>query len=353
MKWKTFSAGLLVAVAAAAFTVGCKKSSGAAQGGWPTQVIVAEAARQPVTESLSLVGNLAANESVEIRAQVDGIVQAIDFSEGQRVTNGQMLVQLDESKLAPTAAQAESDFKLAEANFSRATNLFNGHTISSQEYDEASANFDAMRASLDLRRQQLSDAKISAPFAGTVGARNISPGQVISRDTVLTTLVDADPVKAEFDVPEKFLSQLQAGQNVGLNVSAYPGKKFQGTVYFIAPALDSATRTALVKAKIPNPQNELKPGMFANLDLTLEVRSNAIVIPEEAVMFQGTNASVFIVGTSNLAMMKPVTLGTRLPGQIEITSGLDGGEKVVTEGWQKIGPGSQLILSEATNSPAK
>jgi membrane fusion protein (multidrug efflux system) len=353
MKRETFSVGLLIAIAATALTVGCKKSGGAAQGGWPTQVIVAEAKRQPVTESLSLVGNLAANESVEIKAQADGIVEGIEFDEGQRVTNGQLLVQLDESKLAPMAAQAESDFKLAEANLERATNLFSGHTISSQEYDQASANFDAMRATLDLRKQQLSDAKICAPFAGTTGARNISPGQVISRDTVLTTLVDADPVKAEFNVPEKFLSQLQVGQNVDLGVSAYPDKKFQGEVYFIAPALDEATRTALVKAKIPNSQNELKPGMFANLDLTLEVRSNAIVIPEEAVMFQGADASVFIAGTSNLAVMKPVTLGTRLPGQIEITSGLDGGEKVVTEGWQKIGPGSQLILSEATNSPSQ
>jgi membrane fusion protein, multidrug efflux system len=353
MKRETFFAGLLVSIAATAFVVGCKKSGGAAQGGWPTQVIVAEARRQPVTESLSLVGNLAANESVEIKAQVDGLVRSIEFAEGQRVTNGQLLVQLDESKLAASDAQAESDFKLAGANFARATNLFSGHTISSQEYDQASANFDAMRATLDLRKQQLSDAKICAPFAGTTGARNISPGQVITKDTVLTTLVDADPVKAEFNVPEKFLSQLQAGQNVALTVSAYPDKKFQGEVYFVAPALDEATRTALVKARIPNPQNELKPGMFANLDLTLEVRSNAVVIPEEAVMFQGTNASIFIVGTSNLAVMKPVALGMRLPGQIEITGGLVGGEKVVTEGWQKIGPGSQLILNETTNAPAK
>jgi len=182
-----------------------------------------------------------------------------------------------------------------------------------------------------------------------MGARNFSPGQVIAKNAVLSWLVDLDPIKVELNVPERFLSQVQLGQTLDLKVAAYPTNRFQGKVYFIAPSVDPNTRTTLVKAEIPNPNHELKPGMFANLDLTVKVRENSIVIPETALsqILDDDRANVFTVGVSNMVQLKSVKLGVRLPGQVEVLSGLDGGERVIVEGIQKVGPGARVKMAGA------
>ena len=338
-----------VGVACCLLFGGCKKTAGAARAGGfpPVQVIAVEARRQPVTESLSLIGSLAANEMVEIKAETDGTVQEIPFNEGQRVEKGQLLIQLDETKFATALAEAEGNFKLSQANFERAKQLFADKLISQQEYDQAAANFDVNRALLDRRKRELKDARIYASFSGIMGARNFSPGQVIAKNAVLSWLVDLDPIKVELNVPERFLSQVQVGQTLDLKVAAYPTNRFQGKVYFIAPSVDPSTRTTLVKAEIPNPNHELKPGMFANLDLTVKVRENSIVIPEIALsqILDGDRANLFTVGVSNTVQLKSVKLGVRLPGQVEILSGLDGGERVIVEGIQKVGPGARVKVA--------
>jgi membrane fusion protein (multidrug efflux system) len=327
---------------------GCnKKSGGGPAGGFAMQVIAVEVRRQPVTESLSLVGSIAANEMVEIKSETDGTVQDIPFTEGQPVEKGQLLIQLDETKLAAALAEAESNFKLSQANFERSKQLFRDKLISQQEYDQAAATFDVNRATLDYRKRELKDARIYAPFAGIIGARNISPGQVIAKNTVLSWLVDLDPVKVELNVPERFLGQVSVGQTLDLKVAAYPTNRFQGKVYFVAPSVDSNMRTTLVKAEIANPDHRLKPGMFANLDLAVQVRENAIVIPEVALsqILDGNRAMVFTVGSNSMAQLKPVQLGLRQAGKVEIVSGLEAGEKVIVEGIQKIGPGSPVKLA--------
>lgn len=329
---------------------GCKKQGGGplAGGGFPPmQVIAVEAVRQPVTESLSLVGSMAANEMVEIKSETDGIIQEIPFHEGQRVEKGQLLLRLDETKLAAALNEAESNFKLSQANFDRAKQLAQDKLISQSEYDQAAATFALNQATVELRRRELKDARVYAPFNGTIGARNVSPGQVISRSTVLTWLVDLEKVKVEINVPERFIGQLRVGQDLELKVAAFPGQTFTGKVYFVAPLVEASTRTALVKAEIPNADHTLKPGMFANLDLTLRVRENAVVIPEAALsqVLDDNRASVFVVGTNDTVFIKPVRIGVRLPGRLEVIEGLDGGEKVVVEGVQKIGPGSKVKLA--------
>jgi membrane fusion protein (multidrug efflux system) len=332
---------------------GKKKSAGAPGGFPPIQVIAAEAKRQPVTESLSLIGSLAANEMVEIKAETDGTVQEIPFNEGQRVERGQLLIRLDETKFVAAFAEAESNFKLSQANFARAKQLFVDKLISQQEFDQVAANFDVNQALLDRRKRELKDARVYAPFSGIMGARNISPGQVITKNAILSWLVDLDPIKVEFNVPERFLSQVQTGQTLDLKVAAYPTNRFQGKVYFVAPSVDPTFRTTLVKAEIPNPNHQLKPGMFANLDLTVNVRENSIVIPEAALsqILDGDRANVFTVGVSNTVHLKSVKLGVRLPGQVEVLSGLDGGEMVIVEGIQKVGPGA--IVKVAAAEPAR
>ena len=328
---------------------GKKAAAGGAGGGPPpTQVVVFEAKVQPVAETLSLVGNVAANERVEIYAEADGVVQDILFEEGQRVKKGQLIIRLDETKLAAALAETEANFKLSEANFERAKELYREKLVSHQEYDQAAATFAVNRATIDLRRRQLQDARIYAPFSGVTGARNVSPGAVVSvfSRTPLTSLVDLDPVKVEVNVPERFLGQLKIGQTLELNVAAFLGRTFKGEVFFITPTVDPATRTALVKARVPNPTLELKPGMFASLELTLQIRAQAVVIPETALVANGDRLSIYTVDAEQKAQLKPVTIGVRMAGLVEVTSGLKGGERVIVEGLQKVRPGGDVQVSK-------
>src|SRR5947207_5856745 len=171
---------------------GCKKqaAAGAAGGIPPVQVITVEARRQTVWESLSSPGTIAANEQVEIKAETDGIVQEINFDEGERVEKGRMLVKLDETKLAASVAEAEANLKLSQANNDRAQQLFRDKLISQQEFEQIGSIFAVHRADVDLKQRQLKDARVYAPFAGIVGARQISPGLVITRNSALTCVVN-------------------------------------------------------------------------------------------------------------------------------------------------------------------
>ena len=329
--------------------IGCKKgrnpAAGGAPGGTAVQVVAVEARREPVVETLSLVGTLLANEVVEVKSEIEGTVKTIHFDEGQRVEKGQSLVQLDDSVLAPTVAEAEANFKLSQITFDRNKELFGNKLISQQEYDQSQAAFFAARATLERRKSELAHTKIVASFAGIVGGRQVSPGQVIGKNTTITWVVDLDRLKAEFNVPERFLSQLKIGQNVELAVAAFPGRKFVGEVYFIAPQVDPATRTALVRAYVANKELQLKPGMFANLDLALRVRENAITIPEPALMPIGDRVTVLVIDKEQTAQLRAVKVGMRTAGQAEILEGLQPGELVVVEGTQKARPGGKVKLA--------
>jgi membrane fusion protein, multidrug efflux system len=326
---------------------GCKPKNTAAQREMPpTQVVAVEAKLQAVSERLSLIGSIAANEVVEVKAETEGVIEEILFAEGQHVKQGQLLVRLDESKLKASVNEAEANFKLSRLNFERSEQLLRDKLISQQDYDEITSRFSITEAGLELKRRQLKDARVYAPFSGIIGARQISPGQVITRNSTLTWLVDLDTVKVEMKVPEKYLRQVQLEQTLEFSVAAFPGEKFTGQVYFISPQIDESTRTVLVKARIANPERKLRGGMLASLDLTVRVRDSAIVVPESALMSNGDMFSVFVVDEKSTAQIRPVEIGYRLPGKAEVVKGLTAGEKVIVEGIQKIGPGVRV-----TNAP--
>ncbi|PIW64593.1 MAG: efflux transporter periplasmic adaptor subunit, partial [Candidatus Omnitrophica bacterium CG12_big_fil_rev_8_21_14_0_65_50_5] len=155
-------------------------------------------------------------------------------------------------------------------------------------------------------------------------------------------LVSRNPVKAEFTVPERYSSRIKEGQDVEIQVTAYPGETFSGKVYFIDPRVNDVTRTVLMKAKIPNRDGHLKPGMFANLNLIVNTKSDALVIPETAVMVKGDTTSVFVISENNKASLKLVVLGIRLAGRVEVTQGLREGDVVVVEGFQKLREGADV-----------
>jgi len=316
------------------------------------QVVAIPVRQRPIVEVVPLVGSVAGNEFVELKSEADGLVAEIAFEEGQRVTKGSLMVALDQSKFMASLHESEANQKLAEANFARAKQLSADKLISQQEFEQAAATFTMNEATVELRRRQLRDTRIVAPFSGTVGARQISPGQVISRmspgrssGATIATLSDVDPVKVEGNVPERYLALAKEGAKVKLSIAAFPGEIFEGEVYFVAPQLDPINRTAVVKARVPNPDLRLKPGMFASADLALRIREEAIVIPEAALMPQGENFAVIIVGADMTAQMRPVKPGIRSAGRVEILEGIQPDELVVVEGWQKTRPGGKVALA--------
>lgn len=334
--------------------LGCQKKQGGAggppMGAFAVQVITAPVKTEPVVETVSLVGNVMANEIIDLTSETDGIVKEIRFDEGTPVKKGDVLVVLDDTKLAPQVQEAEAQLQLARTSFERVKLLFRDKLISQQEYDTAAATYSANEASVDLKRRMLRDARILAPFSGIAGARQISPGQVITRSTRITQLVDLDTVKVEVAVPERYLSQVQEGQKVRFRVAAFPKDTFEGEVYFVSPQLDPGTRTALVKARIANPSRRLRGGMFANLELSLQLRDAALVIPESAVFNNGDATLVFLATSTNTAMIQPIRTGLRLAGKVEVIQGLADGQSVVTEGLQKLRPGAPIMTR--SNGPA-
>lgn len=320
---------------------GCGKKGGPNEGGeWAVNVIAFKSISRPIEEKISLVGTMAANESVEIQSEIDGVVENIQFEEGEAVQKGQILFQIDKEKLKAKLAQAEANLKMAAASRKRYEQLAESKSVSGQEVDQAVATFEANAATVELTKEELKDATILAPFEGVMGARLVSLGQFVSKGTKLTSLVDEDPMKAEFNVPERFLSVIQKGQKVSIEVAAYPGESFAGKVYFISPEVEELTRTTLVKALIPNPDSRLKSGMFATLRLIVNVKQRAVVIPETAVTYQGDNAIVFVVGADNRIDQRTVKTGVTLAGMVEIAEGVKEGEVVVVEGTQKVRPGA-------------
>jgi len=324
---------------------GCGRRAPGGPGGMAVHVVGFRAVEQPVEDRVAVVGTLAANESVDIKSELDGVVEEIRFEEGQRIKAQDVLFRIDRSKLEASLAEAEANLKLAEATLRRYTALAESRAVSQQEVDQAQTSFEARLATVELMRAQLQDATVVAPFAGITGSRLVSIGQYVTRGQQLTSLVETDPMKVGFAVPERFLSRVAEGQGLEMRVVAYPDEAFRGTVYFVDPTVNPQTRTVLVKARLPNPDGRLRAGMFANLELILQVRQRAVVIPESALLLEGERASVFVV-EDGTAQPRPVSPGVRLAGALEIREGLSPGELVVIEGTQKLAPGAPVEVRE-------
>jgi membrane fusion protein (multidrug efflux system) len=339
---------LLIFGAAGLSAVGCKpapKGAAAVTQASAVQAVVVPVKRQPVSETLPLIGTINANEMVELKSETDGIIQEIRYEAGQQVEKGQPLVLLDGSKLAASVAEAEANFRLSEVTHERSKQLLKDNLTSRQDHDQVEATFAVNQASLELKRRLLRDTRVLAPFSGIMGARPISPGQVVNRATSLGTLVDLESVKVEFEIPERYLGQIRLGQSLVFTVAAYPKEEFPGKVYFISPQVSESLRTANIQARIANPKHQLRPGMFASLTLTLLVRESALVIPDVAIMNNGDTSMVFVVGKDDRASRRVIKVGERLAGRVEVISGLAEGEEVVVEGHQKVTQGALIRRS--------
>ncbi|MGE0744518.1 MAG: efflux RND transporter periplasmic adaptor subunit [Rhodospirillales bacterium] len=306
-----------------------------------TVVEATPAAVEAVTESIQAVGTLQPNEYVVVAPEIPGRIAAIRFKEGERAKAGEPLVLLDAAILRAELAKARSDLTLAEANRERAMTLARQGSGTLRARDEAVAAYQAAQAEVALAEARLEKATIAAPISGIVGLRAISPGAYVNPGDRLVELSDIDAIKVDFRVSELAFSELRTGQTVHVTVDALPGREFDGTIYAIDPIVDVNGRAVRLRARVPNPDRVLSPGLFARVGIVVDRRENAVLVPETAVFPIGDKRFVFRV-VDGRAVRTEVALGLRRPGRVEVLRGLDGGAMVVTAGHEQVRDGMSV-----------
>ena len=336
-------AAVLTAVAAvAALASGaCKKprTSGAGGGGFAgVPVEVAVASVDTVRDEVAATGQIEAVQSIDLRPEVDGRITDFLVREGQEVEKGTPLFKVDDAQLQAQVAQLAAQRDLADQALARTKELAAQHASSAADLERAEATSRGAQAEYDLARIRLDRTTVRAPFAGVAGQRYVSLGDYVTTSTRLISLHTVNPQRASFQVPERFARLLGLGQEVTFQVAALPGRDFTGEVDFVDPVVQLPGRTILVKARVPNSRRLLQPGMFIEAHLVTAVRPKAIVVPEDAVVpLQGANF-VWTVAEGKV-QRKPVTLGVRTPGFVEIAAGVQPGEQVVVGGLELLQPG--------------
>jgi len=285
---------------------------------------------QDFSNTISLSGSIEANEQIEIRSEVSGIVENIAFTEGSSVTKGQVLFKVNDIELRAQLAQAKTKESLASENERRAKLLLQKEAISQEEYDIASADYRTAKSQTQLIQAQIGKTTVRAPFSGKIGLRSISPGTYVTPTTLIAKLFSTNPLKITFSIPEKYATEISKNNTITFTV---PNVKetFTAKIYALEPAIEATTRTLQIRALTDNSNGKLLPGTFANIELPLKNIKDAIIIPTEAIVPIQDGKKVFIANNGKAKEVKVETL-TRTDKDVVITSGLKIGDTVLTSG---------------------
>ncbi len=308
-----------------------------------------------VEHYLEAIGSFLPEDEVTVSTEVDGIVEKRFVDEGDRVKKGDHLIKIDDEafrfqreEAEASLKEAEERLKNAELTLKRINQLLEEKVIDRQKYDDTVTQFNLSRATLEnvkaklkRYRKSLRDTLIVSPLGGVVSERMVSEGEYVKVGTNLLKIVDIDPLKLSFALPEKFSGQLKIGQVVEVETKAYPGKIFTGNVYYISPKVNLKTRTFEVKAKLENSNYQLKPGFFVDVKLFLDVNERAMVLPEGAVIMREGRYVVLMVQGGKI-IIKPVTPAKRFNGKVEILDGVDKDDRIVVSGLSELIEGSQV-----------
>ena len=323
-------------------------------GGGPRRVSVevAKAELRPIERRVEAVGTTRARQAVEIVPSAAGRVVEITFQPNQRVEAGDVLVRLDDDIQRADLEQATAKLKEASSAVERAQILVSNKTVSEVTLNQLVATEAAAQADVDRARRRLADRTVRAPFSGIVGLNHVDLGARVDDKTILTTLDDRSEVEVEFALPETLYGQITPGQSVTADTVAFPERKFHGHVARIDSRIDQASRAFKVRATIPNPDLLLPAGMFMHLSVTLS-RREAVMVPEEAVVVEGSDTVVF-VAVDGKAVQRSIAIGQREVGAIEVVTGVEFGEDVVVRGLQRLRDGMAVRLpGEATGGQAR
>ena len=338
----------------------------------PMTVELAKVSRAPVAEQLLVVGNLIGEATVEVVPKVGGRLQAVHVRLGDAVRRGQVLAEVEDREILEQVKQAEAsnsvgeatirqreaDLKFAETALERSRSLFERQLLPRQSMDDADARHQAAAAQLDLARAQfeqtkarleelrinLANTKITSPVDGFVAKRTLDPGAYANTNTPVVAVVDISEVRLVVNLVEKDLRRIRAGVAAVAEVDAFPGESFKGRVARVAPVLDPATRTAEIEIEIPNAKFRLKPGMYSRVNLTIEERQNALVVPRNALVDIEGKHGVFVPGEGSTAKFQPVEIGLQDEARVEVKSGIAEGATIITTGASALRDGDTVIL---------
>lgn len=298
---------------------------------------------QEFADNLSLSGSIEPNEQVEIRSEVSGVVESINFSEGATVSQGQMLFKVNDSELRAQLAKVRTAQSLAAENERRAKLLLQKEAISQEEYDMSLASLKSAQSETQLISAQLAKTTVRAPFSGRIGLRSISKGTYVTPQNIVATLVNSSQVKLTFSIPEKYASQMKQGNALSFTVAG-SRETYRAKIYAIEPQLEVETRTLRLRAIADNPQGKLIPGTFANVMLPLEKITNALMVPNHALIPIQNGKKVFI-SKNGKAKEVIVETGARTDQNILITNGLNAGDTLLTSGVMSLKEGAPVIVN--------
>ncbi len=300
------------------------------------ETIVAETSR--LESTVDAVGTVLADASAVLRTEVPGQVIERHFEEGQQVSKGDRLFSIEATVLEAEVNEARANVEQSDAAYNRAKELVKNHLVSATEFDTARANYNVSIARLHSAESRLSKTVIRAPFDGFIGLRRINVGDYATIGQELVNVVRLDPLRVDFSVPETLLAQVRPGQTIEVAVGAFRDEVFEGVITAIDPQIDVTGHSMAIRARLPNPDLRLRPGLFAQVSVSLAVNPHALMVPEQAIWPIGQDKILYIV-EDGVANQRVVLLGDRKPGIVEIVSGLIAGEEIVVAGQMKLFPG--------------
>ena len=316
-----------------------KVTASNAQG--PTAVEIVVVQPRKIDNTLVTNGSILPDEEINLRSEVSGQVVRINFDEGSKVNKGQLLIQIDDSELRPRQQKLNVELKTAEDELERMQELFKIKGISRQELETAELKVSALQSDLNLVQAQINKSKITAPFSGTIGLRQVSRGAYVTPGDPIAKLVQTDPVKIEFSVPETYASQIKKDQKIDFKLAGTE-KTISAVIYAFDPMIDPATRSLKVRARAQNKSGELIPGSFVSLQLTLQDIPEALLVPNIAVVPDIEGQKIYLIKDGK-AMQRTVRTGLQQGNEIQLVQGVEPGDTVITTGLLSIREGAPVV----------
>ncbi|MBP9121155.1 MAG: efflux RND transporter periplasmic adaptor subunit [Ignavibacterium sp.] len=298
---------------------------------------------ETLSNSVYTTGTILANEEVELRSEISGKIIKILFKEGSYVNKGDLLIKINDADLQAQLRRAESKVKLSEEKESRQRQLRDGNLISQEEYDNTVGELNVNQADYDLIKAQIDKTEIRAPFGGIVGLRSVSEGSYVTTSTVMARLQDFNSIKVDFSIPEKYSTSVKTGDELEFKISG-SNRLFQAKVYAIEPKINPGTRTLQIRAICNSSYKELIPGAFANVELNLKQIADAILIPTVSIVPELKGQKVFLY-KNGIVNAQNVEIGIREETRVQIISGLQKGDTVITSGILQVKPKSKVKIS--------
>ncbi|MEE4110117.1 MAG: efflux RND transporter periplasmic adaptor subunit [Halieaceae bacterium] len=311
----------------------------AARGGRAPAVETMRLEPQPFESTLTFNGTLLADKSIDIKSELRGKIEEIAFTDGQQVEAGDLIVTIESGELGAELESVREQLALAETNAKRLQALFERGSVTASERDDAVSQREVLRAQERRLVVRLAKTRIEAPFAGTLGLRQVSPGDLIEADTMITTLQTLKELKVDFSVPERFRNEVVPGRRLSVSVAGQD-MPYQATVRAISPRVDVNTRTLTVRADVANPDRRLLPGNYARVEIVSR-NDAALVVPSVAVLQSLEAVSVFTV-EDGVAVRREVQTGQRTEAEVEILRGLSPGDEIITSGIQGVRDGQAV-----------